>query len=220
MNGSILFGLFTSKKIAPSLIRVEKKFLSKLSAEGIKRSGILCLFKKCVDLWANKFPKIFSQKIAFLQNFVRAWKSVKNIFFIFAKLKQISAKFRFFWYPLRIILRKFFPTLRISRPNLKNMKHIEFQKKCQNHWTLMWSIWGCTSEEVDLRVAWTQSALEGNILEESTCGHKRFLGKGFGGERFRGDRFGGECFGGECCGWKCFRGKIYPSANHWRYFHR
>jgi hypothetical protein len=38
---SILFDLLTFKKVAPSLIRVEKKVSSKLGAKGIKRSGIL-----------------------------------------------------------------------------------------------------------------------------------------------------------------------------------
>jgi hypothetical protein len=37
---SILFDLLTSKKIAPSLVRVEKNSL-KLGTKGIKRSGIL-----------------------------------------------------------------------------------------------------------------------------------------------------------------------------------
>jgi hypothetical protein len=34
--------------------------------------------------------------------------------------------------------KRFFKTiLRISRPNQKHMKHVEFLKKCQNHWILL-----------------------------------------------------------------------------------
>jgi hypothetical protein len=72
---SILLYLFTSKKIATSLVRIEKKISSKLGAKGIKRSKILRWFQKCVNLLGQEFPKIFSQK--------NGWKigfSVKNFF--------------------------------------------------------------------------------------------------------------------------------------------
>ncbi len=42
--------LYPPKKVAPPLIRVEKKISSKLGIQGIKRSGILRWFKKCAEV--------------------------------------------------------------------------------------------------------------------------------------------------------------------------
>ncbi len=47
----------------------KKKISSKLGAKGIKKGGILRWFQKFVELLQHEFPKIFSQKNAFLENF-------------------------------------------------------------------------------------------------------------------------------------------------------
>ncbi len=54
LSGFYLTDLFTSKKIAPSIIRVEAEYYA-----DFKNVKIFCV---------TKFPKIFSQKNAFLQN--------------------------------------------------------------------------------------------------------------------------------------------------------
>jgi hypothetical protein len=66
LNGLTFYPL---KKVALPLIRVEKKISSKLGVQGIKRSRILPLFQKCVELLRQEVPKDFSQKNNFLQNF-------------------------------------------------------------------------------------------------------------------------------------------------------
>jgi hypothetical protein len=114
---SILFDLFTSKKIAPTLIRVEKKFLINWAQrEVIKRNRILRWFKKCVDLLHQEVPKdFFSLKNSFLLNFLSAWKIrffVKK-FFPFAALKTSAhfwnqRKIPLLWYPLRTTLKKIY----------------------------------------------------------------------------------------------------------------
>ncbi len=91
---SILFELLTSKTTALPLLRVKKKISSKFGVQGIKRSGILRWFQKCVELLRQKVPKdSFSEK----RFFAKFSKSLKiqffcKIFFPFAKLKT-SAHF-------------------------------------------------------------------------------------------------------------------------------
>ncbi len=80
---SILFELITSKKTAPSLIS------SKLAVQGIKRSGILHWFKKCVELLLQEVPKDFFPEKQFFAKFSKSLKikfSVK-FFYPFAKLE-------------------------------------------------------------------------------------------------------------------------------------
>jgi hypothetical protein len=81
-----------------------KKVSSKLGAKGIKRSGILRWFQKCVEFLRQEVPKyLFSEK----QFFAKLSKSLKIQFFC-KNFFEISAKFGFFWYPVRPILKKFF----------------------------------------------------------------------------------------------------------------
>ena len=75
---SILFDLLTSKKIAPVPYRSRKKISSKLGAKGIKRSGILRWFIKCVELLRQEVPKDLLSEKRFLAKFS---KSLKNLFF-------------------------------------------------------------------------------------------------------------------------------------------
>ncbi len=75
LNGSILFDFLTSKKIASSLIRVFKKYSSKLDAKGIERSWILLWFQKCVKLFHSRNSQRF-----FLRKTLFAI-SLKNLIF-------------------------------------------------------------------------------------------------------------------------------------------
>ncbi len=94
------FELLTSKKTAPSLMRVEKFFCWNWA----QRSGILRGFQKCVEFLRQEVTKFSkSLKIQFF---------CKKIFPL-AKLEtsthfEISEKFCFFWYPVRPILKTFF----------------------------------------------------------------------------------------------------------------
>jgi hypothetical protein len=113
----------------------------------------------CRTLASRSFQRFFSFKNAFSVIFSLSLNlRLVHIF-------EISAKFRFFWFPLQTILKKFFlnsykvllfsedkrsnkiETAQyfknvflwnslFSRPNQKLIKHIKCLKKCKNHWTL------------------------------------------------------------------------------------
>ncbi len=85
---SVLCDLLTSKKIAPSLIRVEKIFF-KIEHKGYQKKQILRWFKKCVELLRQEVPKDLLSENRFLAKFSQVPKNqffCKN-FFPFAKLK-------------------------------------------------------------------------------------------------------------------------------------
>jgi hypothetical protein len=57
---------YPPKKVAPPLIRVEKKISSKLHIQGIKRSRILPWFQKCAEVSSlAKGEKIWQKKLNF-----------------------------------------------------------------------------------------------------------------------------------------------------------
>ncbi len=150
-----------------------KKISSKLSTKGIKRSGILRWFQKCVELLCQEVHKDLLSENCFFAQFSKSLKNQffsKNFFLLPNSrfhIFEISTKFRFFDTLYAQFWRNFFSTrlrdsatffgglkvrrnhsifqktlfinysLRISRPNQKHMKYIEFLKKSQNHWTLM-----------------------------------------------------------------------------------
>jgi hypothetical protein len=59
---SILFDLLTSKKKAPSLIRVEKQILQNWPQRVSTEAEFCADFKNVSNSCVKKFPKIFSQK--------------------------------------------------------------------------------------------------------------------------------------------------------------
>jgi hypothetical protein len=101
---------YPPKKISTTPYKIWEKKSSKLGVQGIRRSGILLWFR---SLGFGKREK-FLQKMIFwgLEEF---WKNVflkKNLWELldvrFLHIFEISTKFRFFWYPLRPILKNFF----------------------------------------------------------------------------------------------------------------
>ncbi len=83
---------------------------SKLGAKGIKRSEIFRWFQKCAELLRQEVPKDFFPEKQFFAKFS---KSLKIQFF--CKNCQ-TQDFRFFWYPVRPILKKFFFNFYKGRP--------------------------------------------------------------------------------------------------------
>jgi hypothetical protein len=65
---SILFELLTSKKTAPSLVRVKKNFF-KIGRAGYQKKRNFALISKMCRTLRQEVPKDFSQKNDFLQNF-------------------------------------------------------------------------------------------------------------------------------------------------------
>ncbi len=113
MIGFYLIWAFNFQKNSTVPYKSWKKISSKLGVQGIKRSGILRWFQKCVELFRQEVPKdFFSEK----QFFAKFSKSLKiQVFckklFPFCQTRDfctISAKFCFFWYPARPISTKFF----------------------------------------------------------------------------------------------------------------
>ncbi len=83
------------------------KFSSKLGAKGIKRSGILRWFQKmCRILASRSFQRFLAEKNQFFYNFFPPLLNSRLL-----HICEISAKFRFFWYPLWTVLKIFFSTL-------------------------------------------------------------------------------------------------------------
>ncbi len=143
-----------------------KKISSKLGTKGVKRSGILRWFQKCVELLRQEVPKdFFPRKMIFFAKFSKSLtlQFFCKFFFPFSKLETSA----YFWNQRKIPLLSipctpnfeeiFFSTLfsednrsnkietgsifqknafinlsRISRPNQKHLKHIEFLKKWPN----------------------------------------------------------------------------------------
>ncbi len=115
MIGFYLIWAFNFQKNITVPNKSWKKISSKLAVQGIKKSGILRWFQKCVELLRQEVPKdLFSEK----QFFAKFSKSPKIKFFCkffspFAKLKTSphfwnQRKIRFFWYPAQPISKKFF----------------------------------------------------------------------------------------------------------------
>ena len=101
-----------------------KKISSKLAMQGIKRNGILRWFQKCVELLHQEVPQDFFSEKRFLAKFSKS-QNIQffcKIFFPFlpnARLLhifEISVKFRFFWYPVCPISKKFFFNSYKGRP--------------------------------------------------------------------------------------------------------
>jgi hypothetical protein len=113
---SIFLTFYPQKKAAPPLIRVEKKFSSKLGIQGIKRNRILRWFQKHAKVSSLAKEK---KKITEFTEFLRTWKILQKMIFLRKNLLdfldarvlhifEISAKFRFFWYPLHPVSKNFF----------------------------------------------------------------------------------------------------------------
>jgi hypothetical protein len=111
---SIFFELLTSKKTAPSLIRVEKNFFKIGRKRYQTKWNFVLISKMCRTLASRSFKRFFLRKTIFC----KISKSLKIQFFCknvfpFANLRllytfEISGKFRFFGYPVHPILKKFF----------------------------------------------------------------------------------------------------------------
>ncbi len=102
---------YPPKKVALPLIRVEKNFLQSWTYRVSKEAEFCADFKNVQksQVW-QKGKKIYRKT-----EFLRTWKILQKIIFLrnnldarFLHIFEISVKFRFFWYPLRPILKKFF----------------------------------------------------------------------------------------------------------------
>ena len=109
---------YPSTKVAPPLLRVEKKFLQNWPCRVSKEAEFCADFKNVQKSWVWQKGKNFYLKTEFL----RTWKILQKMVFLRKNLWElldarvlhifeISAKFRFFWYPLCPVLKKFFSTL-------------------------------------------------------------------------------------------------------------
>ncbi len=114
----------------------------------------MLIYKMCRSLASRSSQRFFSEK-RFFAKFVKCLNKFfplllnSRLLHIF----EISAKFRFFWYPLQNILKNFFFNSYKGRCyfflsikgqitwsydfKAKLKTHIEFIKKFQNHWTLL-----------------------------------------------------------------------------------
>ncbi len=100
---------YPPKKIAPPLIRVEKKFLQNWAYRILKEVEFCLISKMRRSLLFGKREK--QQKNWIFRDFFLRKKSLGTSWRKSSIYFWDSAKFRFFWYPLRPILKKFFSTL-------------------------------------------------------------------------------------------------------------
>ncbi len=103
------------KKVAPPLIRVQNKFLRNWAYRVSKEAEFCADFKNVQKSGVWQKGKKYYRKTEFFGT----WKILQKIVFLRKNLRElldarvvhifeISAKFRFFLYPLRPILKKFF----------------------------------------------------------------------------------------------------------------
>ncbi len=110
---SISFDILSSEKSSTAPYKSWKKISSKLAVQGIKRNWILGWFQKCAKVSNLTKGKKNYRKTEFLrtgkilQKFIFCEKNLLELLHIF----DISPKFRFFWYTLRPISKKFFQLL-------------------------------------------------------------------------------------------------------------
>ncbi len=164
---SIIFDLLTSKKTASSLKRVEKKNFFKIGRkECQKKRNFALISEMCRTLASRSSQIIFLRKTKFLLKSLKIQFFCK-IFFPFCQIQDFSARFCFFWYPVRPISNKFFFNshkgqcyfFQRIKAQIRNRSIFQktlfyklvlgFQgqtktheacwisKKCQNHWTLL-----------------------------------------------------------------------------------
>ena len=87
---SILFDLLSSEKSRATPYKSWKKISSKLGVQGIKRSGILRWFQKCVELLHQEVPKDFFSEKRFFAKFSKSLKIqfFSNNFFPFCQTRD------------------------------------------------------------------------------------------------------------------------------------
>ncbi len=104
---SILFDLLSSEKSSTVPHKSWTKISSKLGIQGIKRSGILRRSAKMSrSLVFGKKEKFFYRKTEYLRTFSEK-RSLETFDTRVLHIFEISAKFRFFWYPLCPILNSY-----------------------------------------------------------------------------------------------------------------
>ena len=132
MNSFYLIWAFNFQKNSTVSFKSWKKISSKLGAKGIKRSRILGWFKKWVELLRQEIRShTFCLKNQFSCNFFFPKTAKLKTSAHFFKLAQ---KFRFFWYPLRTILWKFFQLL----DGVQYLKLVlRFQGQTINTWSVL-----------------------------------------------------------------------------------
>ncbi len=116
LNGFYLIWPFNFQINSTVPYESRKKISSKLNTKDIKRSGILRSFQKCVEFLRQEVPKDFlseKQYFAKFSKFLKLQFFCKNFCSLLTNSRlqhifEISAKFRFFWYPVRPISKRFF----------------------------------------------------------------------------------------------------------------